>query len=102
MDRTERFYKIDQLLNDRRAVPMQVLIDELGISRATVKRDIEYMRDRLNAPITWDRSLRGYRFDRTLAEKYSLPGLWFNDQEIFALLTMYQGCGSTTRRSSRC
>jgi predicted DNA-binding transcriptional regulator YafY len=71
---------------------MGVLIEELGISRATVKRDIEYMRDRLNAPIIWDRSLRGYRFDRSMpgAEKYSLPGLWFNDQEILALLTMYQ------------
>ena len=81
MERTERFYKIDQLLNDRRAVPMDVLIEDLGISRATVKRDIEYMRDRLAAPITWDRSLRGYRFDRSMpgAEKYSLPGLWFND-----------------------
>jgi len=92
MDRTERFYKIDQLLNDRRAVTMDTLIEDLGISKATVKRDIEYMRDRLYAPITWDRSLRGYRFDRSLpgAEKYSLPGLWFNDQEILALLTMYQ------------
>jgi predicted DNA-binding transcriptional regulator YafY len=92
MDRTERFYKIDQLLNDRRSTPMEALIEELGVSRATVKRDIEYMRDRLNAPITWDRSLHGYRFDRSQpgSEKYGLPGLWFNDQEIFALLTMHQ------------
>ena len=92
MDRTERFYKIDQLLNERRSVPMEALIEELGISRATVKRDIEYMRDRLNAPITWDRSLRGYCFDTSLpgAKKYGLPGLWFNDQEILALLTMHQ------------
>ena len=92
MDRTERFYKIDQLLNDRRAVPMDTLIEELGISKATVKRDIEYMRNRLNAPITWDRSLRGYCFDQSMPNvpKYSLPGLWFNSQEIFALLTMHQ------------
>jgi predicted DNA-binding transcriptional regulator YafY len=92
MDRTERFYKIDQLLNDRRSVSMVALIEELGISKATVKRDIEYMRDRLNAPITWDRSLRGYRFDQSLpnASKFNLPGLWFSDQEIFALLTIYQ------------
>ena len=71
---------------------METLIEELGVSRATVKRDLEYMRDRLNAPIAWDRSLRGYRFDRSLpgAEKYNLPGLWFNDQEIFALLTMHR------------
>ena len=66
MDRTERFYKIDQLLNDRRSVPMNTLIEELGISRATVKRDIEYMRDRLNAPVVWDRSLRGYCFDKSI------------------------------------
>ena len=92
MDRTECFYKIDQLLNDRRSVSMGILIEELGVSRATIKRDLDYMKDRLNAPITWDRSLRGYRFDRSLpgAGKYGLPGLWFNDQEIFALLTMYQ------------
>ena len=92
MERTERFYKIDQLLNDRRTTSMETLIEELGVSRATVKRDLEYMRDRLNAPIAWDRSLRGYCFDRSLpgAEKYNLPGLWFNDQEIFALLTMHR------------
>ena len=92
MDRTERFYKIDQLLNDRRSVPMSTLIEELGVSRATIKRDIEYLRDRFNAPIHWDHSLRGYRFEHSIpgAKKYSLPGLWFNDQEIFALLTMHQ------------
>jgi len=38
VDRTERFYRIDQLLNSRRAVPMKTLIEELGMSRATVKR----------------------------------------------------------------
>ena len=92
MDRTERLYKIDQLLNERRAVAMHILEEELSISKSTVKRDLEYMRDRLNAPIIWDRVLRGYVFDHSQpgAQRYALPGLWFNDQEIFALLTMYQ------------
>jgi predicted DNA-binding transcriptional regulator YafY len=92
MDRTERFYKIDQLLNSRRAVPMDMLMEQLGTSKATVKRDLEYMRDRLNAPILWDRSLGGYCFDQSMpnTSKYNLPGLWFNSQEIFALLTMHQ------------
>ena len=92
MDRTERLYKIDQLLNERRAVAMHILEEELGISKSTVKRDLEYMRDRLNAPIIWDKVLRGYVFDHSQpgAQRYALPGLWFNDQEIFALLTMYQ------------
>jgi len=90
MDRTERFYKIDQLLQERRVVPMEMLIDELGVSHATVKRDLEYLRDRLNAPIIWDREFRGYRYDipQKDSPRYSLPGLWFNASEVHALLTM--------------
>lgn len=91
MDRTERFYKIDQLLSDRGNVTFDELIDELSISSATLKRDLEYMRNRLNAPIVWDRELRAYCFDKTGGQtgaRYELPGLWFNASEIHALLTM--------------
>ncbi len=92
MDRTERFYRIDQLLNERRAVPIEAFIDALEISRATFKRDLEYMRDRLKAPIVWDREARGYRFEHAdpQASAYALPGLWFNSTEIHALLSMQQ------------
>ena len=51
MDRTERFYRIDTLLRERGVVPAQVFLEELGVSRATFKRDLEYLRDRLHAPI---------------------------------------------------
>ncbi len=95
MDRTERFYKIDQLLSERRVVPFATLQSELEISRATLKRDLLYLRDRLNAPIVWDRKAGGYRYTgqtepghaRT-GGQFDLPGLWFNAQEIHALLTM--------------
>jgi len=88
MDRTERFYKIHQLLAARGTVALRDLLHELGVSRATFKRDIEYMRDRLNAPIEWDRERRGYRFAGGAADRYQLPGLWFNASEVRALLTM--------------
>lgn len=90
MDRTERFYKIDQLLGERRVVPFDVLLKSLGVSRATIKRDLEYLRNRLNAPIVWDREAGGYRFSTTEQSggQYELPGLWFNASEIHALLTM--------------
>ena len=90
MDRTARLYRIDQLLHERRVVPMAIFLEELGISPATPKRDLDYMKDRLNAPITWDRARRGYRFsdDAAVMQQYSLPGLWFNASEIHALLTM--------------
>ncbi len=90
MDRTERFYKIDQLLNRHKSVPIDVLLGELEVSPATFKRDLDYLRDRLHAPIVWDRALRGYRFDtpNNQAPRYALPGLWLNASEAHALLTM--------------
>lgn len=90
MDRTERFYKIDQMLHDRSIVPLRDFLEELGISPATFKRDLEYMRERLHAPIEWDRDVGGYRFvqlDKN-APTYALPGLWFNASEVHALLSM--------------
>ncbi|MBK6630507.1 MAG: WYL domain-containing protein [Betaproteobacteria bacterium] len=90
MDRTERFYRIDQLLNDKKIVPFSILVEKLEVSRATIKRDLEYMRNRLNAPIVWDREEGGYRFAGREggAAQYELPGLWFSAQEVHALLTM--------------
>jgi predicted DNA-binding transcriptional regulator YafY len=90
MSRTERLYKIDQLLNDRKVVPFQALLEALEVAPATLKRDIEHMRERLFAPIVWDREARGYRFSEAKGpgRPYQLPGLWFNASEIHALLAM--------------
>jgi predicted DNA-binding transcriptional regulator YafY len=90
MDRTERFYKIQGLLERKGSVRLEEFLTELSISRATFKRDLEYLRDRLHAPIEWDRETRGYHFTRPNpdAPKFQLPGLWFNASEIRALLTM--------------
>jgi predicted DNA-binding transcriptional regulator YafY len=90
MDRTERFYRIDQLLNEKKTVPFALLLEKLEVSPATIKRDLEYMRNRLNAPIVWDREAGGYRFAGREggAAQYELPGLWFSAQEVHALLTM--------------
>lgn len=77
------------MLRAGRAVPFAELQEALGISRAQLKRDLAYMRDRLNAPIEYDRDAGGYRFGRPLAgPRYELPGLWFSAAEIHALLTM--------------
>lgn len=89
MDRTERFHKITMLLNERRVVPVTAFLDELEVSLATFKRDLEYLRDRLAAPIVWDRDAGGYRFEQGESETvFELPGLWFSASEIHALLTM--------------
>ena len=91
MDRTERFYKIERMLRNRDVVPIRDFLDELGVSAATFKRDIEYLRERLNAPIPWDREKHGYRLYDPDPEnpRHELPGLWFNSSEIHALLAFH-------------
>jgi predicted DNA-binding transcriptional regulator YafY len=90
MDRTERFYKIDTLLQTQSPVGIDVFLKELGVSLATFKRDLEYMRDRLHAPIIWDRDANGYRLEKSAGDgqPYQLPGLWFSPTEAQALLTL--------------
>jgi len=89
MDRLERFYKIDHLLKERKVVSFAVFKDVLGMSRASVKRDLEYMRSRFNAPIDYNRELNGYYFGTPRSgPRYELPGLWFSAAEAYALLSM--------------
>lgn len=91
MSMYERIHMIDQVLAGRKSVPFVELQQRLEISRATLKRDLAFMRDRLNAPILFDRELGGYRFDKASqlpGNQYELPGLWFSAEEVHALLTM--------------
>lgn len=91
MSTLERIYTIDQMLSGSSAVSRRELEDRLGVSWATLKRDLAYMKDRLHAPIIFDRETGGYRFEaesRRIGPQYELPGLWFSAEEIHALLTM--------------
>ena len=89
MSNRERIYKIDQMLNNKQRITMADFMDRLEVSKPTVKRDLAYMRDSLNAPIIFDRDSGTYRFEsQGPGVKYELPGLWFSAEEIHALMTM--------------
>jgi predicted DNA-binding transcriptional regulator YafY len=89
VDRSERFSIIERLLRQGRPVTLKLIMEALGVSRATVKRDLEYLRDRMHAPIEYQRASNSYRFvDPGTGPRFELPGLWFNESEIHALLTM--------------
>ena len=92
MDRTERFYKIQAMLMAKPSVTMKQMQDALEVSRATLNRDLAYMRDRLGIPFAWDAGLRGYALTRQQStdKTFELPGVWFNQQEIHSLLTMIE------------
>src|SRR3954453_1020365 len=92
MERLERFYKIDRLLKEHRGpVAFSALRASLGVPAATLKRDLEYMRERFNAPIEYDRDANGYYLGKPRSgPRYELPGLWFNGSEVYSLLTALQ------------
>ena len=85
MDRTERFYRIRRRLIEKGALTRREIEEGLEISHATFKRDIEYLRDRLNVPIVWSRERQAYVLDPG-AELSELPGVWFSPAEVYALL----------------
>lgn len=91
MSQTERLYRLKHWLDSGRCLTRAWLIEELEVSPATLKRDIAHLRHRMNAPIEFDPAQGGYRLNRAAqlpGVQYELPGLWFNAEEIHALLTM--------------
>lgn len=94
MDRHERFYRLTCWIRSRGCVSFAELSSAVEVSRATLKRDLQYLRVRMDAPIVYDRFESGYRlqadhFDR-LQVQHNLPGVWFREPEILALMTMDQ------------
>jgi predicted DNA-binding transcriptional regulator YafY len=98
MSQTERLYKLKHWFDAGQCLSKAVLLDRLDkISVATLKRDLAYLRDRMNAPIVFDRERGGWRLDArndTVGTQYELPGLWFSAEEIHALLTMQHLLGN--------
>ncbi len=93
MGQTERLYKLKSQLDAGRCLAKVALLAELEISPATLKRDLALLRDRMNAPIVFDRERGGWRLDAAAqlpGTQYELPGLWLAADEIHALLTMQQ------------
>ena len=91
MNKTERIFKIEQMIAAKQGVTFQAMLDELEVSRATLKWDLEYLRSRMKTPIDYDRDAGGYRMRKGKegSGRVEFPGLWFNASEAAALLTMH-------------
>lgn len=89
MSQLERLQKINQMILERTSVPVNDFLQELEISLATFKRDLEKLRSNFNAPIIYDHDSGGYKFDKPNAgKKFELPGMWFDESEATALVLM--------------
>ncbi len=59
----------------------RALMSHFEISQRTADRDIEFMRDRLGAPLYFNRSKNGYEY---LDNNYELPSFWMKEDELIA------------------
>lgn len=91
MANTERLIKIDRMLRQRGGAGFEALRQALEVSRATLFRDLQFMKDRLGTPVTFDPDQQVYRIDGNDPEgRHVMPGMWFNEPELYAMLLAHQ------------
>jgi predicted DNA-binding transcriptional regulator YafY len=76
-----RIYFIDQEIAAGKYPNVRTLAESYECGTATICRDIEYMRYRLNAPIEYDRAHRGYYYE----EHYRLTPVYATQSDILSL-----------------
>src|SRR5258708_4639323 len=85
MSQLERIYKLDRLLRRKTAPTKREILAGFEISPAQFKRDLDFMRERLGAAITFEAATGGYRYS---SNDFNLPGLWFSEPEVYSMLLM--------------
>lgn len=78
----ERILYIDHLLREGAYPSRKKIADAFEVSVKTVERDLEYMRDRLGAPLEYNRERRGYYYEET---GFYLPALFMGEGDALAL-----------------
>lgn len=94
-DRASALYRI--LTNKRQTgYSLDELCSQLQCSESTAKRLIRDLRNEYNHPIEFDQERGGYFYNREQQDvgSFEMPGLWFMETELRALLTMQHLLGS--------
>lgn len=88
MDKFDRIYQLHNILRDRRTpISREDLMRRLECAEPTAYRLIRVLKDYLGAPIEWHEELGGYYYrSEAGGGTYELPGLWFNAEELQALI----------------
>jgi predicted DNA-binding transcriptional regulator YafY len=79
----ERMLRIHRALQSNSYPNAASLARQIEVATKTIHRDLEFMRDRLNLPIEFDRAHNGYHYT---AEVSAFPSLQITEGELFALV----------------
>ncbi len=97
MSQATRLRAIVSILeNSHQPVPRERLLEELEVSLSTFKRDLDVLRDQMQAPIVWKSGEGGHQRGYVLEDKgwssgkQGLPKAWFSASEIYALLMIHE------------
>lgn len=92
MDKFDRIFELHGILADRHTpISRAELVRRLECTDSTIYRLIALLRDRMGAPVEYDREREGYVYARSLdGRKFELPGLWFTAAELQSLAVLQQ------------
>jgi len=83
----ERFLWFHNKIKEDKYPNTKTLSEEFGISRKTAQRDIEFISERLKAPLVYVHGRRGYTYEDNTWE---IPGLWLHQDELISLVLSYR------------
>ena len=75
--------RIHQTIQSGKFPNATTLAREIEVATKTIHRDLEFMRDRLNLPVTFDHAHNGYFYD---GEVSAFPTMQITEGELFALV----------------
>jgi proteasome accessory factor B len=79
----ERMLRIHQVIQSGAFPNASDLAEQLEVSTKSIHRDLEFMRDRLQLPLAFDRARFGYRYTE---EVNAFPTVQITEGELFALV----------------
>lgn len=79
----ERYYWFHEQIKGNKRPNSKLLADKFEISQKTAQRDIEFMRDRIGAPLEYSHVDRGYYYTD---KGYELPPIWLSESELVAFI----------------
>lgn len=93
MQNPARAARILKMLGRGTPITRMEFLARLEVSAATFKRDLEYLRCELNAPIVWSAAQRAYILSSkgvNAPHRESIPGTWFDRDELLSLVAIQQ------------
>lgn len=79
--RLERMFAIDAAIRSGAYPDVRFFMERFEMSERTVRADLAFLRERLNAPLVYDRGRRGYRYSDPT---FTLPTLLVSEGELLA------------------